>query len=82
MIRLRETVAKRLIELMEQRNLSLNGLARLAAVPPSTLKNIIYGKSKNPGVVTLKLLCDGMGISITEFFDSPLFSELEIEDID
>ena len=82
MIRLREAVAKRLIELMEQRNLSLNGLARLAAVPPSTLKNIIYGKSKNPGVVTLKLLCDGMGISITEFFDSPLFPELEIEDID
>lgn len=67
---------------MEQRNLSLNGLARLAAVPPSTLKNIIYGKSKNPGVATLKLLCDGMGISITEFFDSPLFSELDIEDID
>ena len=82
MIRLREAVAKRLIELMEQRNLSLNGLARLAAVPPSTLKNIIYGKSKNPGVATLKLLCDGMGISITEFFDSPLFSELDIEDID
>ena len=82
MIGLREAVAKRLIELMEQRNLSLNGLARLAAVPPSTLKNIIYGKSKNPGVVTLKLLCDGMGISITEFFNSPLFSELEIEDID
>lgn len=75
-------MAKRLIELMEQRNLSLNGLARLAAVPPSTLKNIIYGKSKNPGVVTLKLLCDGMGITITEFFNSPLFSELEIEDID
>ena len=75
-------MAKRLIELMEQRNLSLNGLARLAAVPPSTLKNIIYGKSKNPGVVTLKLLCDGMGISITVFFNSPLFSELEIEDID
>ena len=82
MIGLREAVAIRLIELMEQRNLSLNGLARLAAVPPSTLKNIIYGKSKNPGVVTLKLLCDGMGISITEFFNSPLFSELEIEDID
>jgi len=81
-IGLRKAVAKRLIELMEQRNLSLNGLARLAAVPPSTLKNIIYGKSKNPGVVTLKLLCDGMGITITEFFNSPLFSELEIEDID
>lgn len=77
----REAVAKRLIELMEQKNLSLNGLARLAAIPPSTLKNIIYGKSRNPGVVTIKLLCDGMDITITEFFNSPIFSELGMEEI-
>lgn len=82
MIKLREAVAKRLLELMEQKNLTLNGLARLSAVPPSTLKNIIYGKSNNPGVVTLKLLCDGMGISIIEFFNSPIFEELGYEEID
>lgn len=79
---MREAVAKRLIELMEQKNLSLNGLARLAAIPPSTLKNIIYGKSRNPGVVTIKLLCDGMDITITEFFNSPIFYELGMEEID
>lgn len=79
---MREAVAKRLLELMEQKNLTLNGLARLSAVPPSTLKNIIYGKSNNPGVVTLKLLCDGMEISIIEFFNSPIFEELGMEDID
>ena len=82
MIKLREAVAKRLLELMEQKNLTLNGLARLSAVPPSTLKNIIYGKSNNPGVVTLKLLCDGMEISIIEFFNSPIFEELGYEEID
>lgn len=79
---MREAVAKRLIELMEQKNLSLNGLARLSAIPPSTLKNIIYGKSRNPGVVTIKLLCDGMDITITEFFNSPLFTELGMEEIE
>lgn len=79
---MREAVAKRLVELMEQKNLTLNGLARLSAVPPSTLKNIIYGKSNNPGVVTLKLLCDGMEISIIEFFNSPIFEELGYEEID
>lgn len=57
-------------------------LARLSAVPPSTVKNIIYGVSKNTGIVTLKLLCDGMGISIVEFFDTDTFRTLEPEDID
>jgi len=57
-------------------------LARLSAVPPTTVKNIIYGISKNTGIVTLKLLCDGMGISITEFFDTDTFRTLEPEDIE
>ena len=79
---MRKAIAKRLLELMEQKNLTLNGLARISAVPPSTLKNIIYGKSNNPGVVTLKLLCDGMEISIIDFFNSPIFEELGYEEID
>lgn len=77
-----EAVAQRLSELMTERNLTMNGLAQISAVPPSTVKNIFYGKSKNPGVVTLKLLCDGMGITITEFFNTSVFRELEIEEIE
>lgn len=76
-----DAVVKRLRELMDERNLTMNGLANISAVAPTTVRNIFDGKSKNPGVVTLKLLCDGMGITITEFFDSPIFRELEIEDI-
>lgn len=77
-----EAVAQRLSELITEKNLTMNGLAQISAVPPSTIKNIFYGKSRNPGVVTLKLLCDGMGITITEFFDTSVFRELEIEEIE
>lgn len=76
-----EAVAQRLSELIVEKDLSMNGLALSSAVPPSTIKNIFYGKSKNTGIVTLKLLCDGMGISITEFFDTDLFRNLDTEEI-
>ena len=75
----REAVAKRIEELCKQNNITINGLATQAAVPPSTVKNIIYGVSRNPGIVTIKMLCDGMDISIQDFFDSPLFADLEQE---
>ena len=66
----RKAIANRLLELCEQKRLSVNALARISAVPPSTLKNIINGGSKNAGVVTLKKLCDGLEISLYEFFNT------------
>ena len=44
-----------------------------------TVKNILYEKSTNPGIVTLKMLCDGLDISLTEFFDTDEFKNLEQE---
>ena len=76
---IREVVVGRILELCKENNLSINGLATLAAVPPSTLKNIISGESKNPGIVTIKKLCDGLNISIIDFFDTPEFRNLEQE---
>ncbi len=72
-------VKTRLIKLCEEKRLSIHKLAMESAVPPSTIKNILYGKSQNPGVVTLKMLCDGMGISLLEFFDDEIFLTLEQE---
>ena len=69
----REAVAQRIIELCDERGITVNALAYISAVPPSTVKNIIYGVSKNPGVVTIKMLCDGFGITLSEFFNSSLF---------
>ncbi len=74
-----ECVVARLLELCAQRQLSLNALAMSAGVAPSTVKNIVNGNSRNPGVVTLKLLCDGLGITLADFFDAPAFRALEQE---
>lgn len=75
----RKAVANRLLVLCEEKRLSVNALARLSAVPPSTLKNIINGGSKNAGVVTIKKLCDGLEISLREFFDADIFDDIEQE---
>ncbi|MGN0448237.1 MAG: helix-turn-helix domain-containing protein [Acutalibacteraceae bacterium] len=75
----RKAVANRLLELCEEKRLSVNALARLSAVPPSTLKNIINGGSKNAGIATIKKLCDGLEISLREFFDNNIFDNIEQE---
>ena len=69
----------RLRELCNERGLSMNGLANLCGMPPTTIKNIFSGESQNPGIVTLKMICDGLGISITDFFDTEEFRNLEQE---
>ncbi len=72
-------VTNRLLVLLDEKRMSINKLATESAVPPSTIKNILYGKSVNPGIVTIKMLCDGLGISLIEFFDTSEFKELEQE---
>ena len=72
-------VKNRLLELLGEKKMSIHKLAMESAVPPSSIKNILYGKSKNPGVVTIKMLCDGLGITLVDFFDTKEFRELEQE---
>ncbi len=74
-----EAVKMRIMELCEREKITINKLATESGVARSSLKNILYGKSKNPGIVTLKMLCDGLNVSLVEFFDSPLFAGLEQE---
>lgn len=58
-----EAVRDRVLQLCEEKNMTINKLATESGVAPSSVKNILYGKSKNPGIVTIKMLCDGFGIS-------------------
>lgn len=74
-----ECVAKRIIDLCYERNLAFNALAYQSGMPPSTIKNILNGASRNPGIVTIKMICDGLGISLVEFFDTEDFRNLEQE---
>lgn len=72
-------VKNRILQLLGEKNMSIHKLAIESAVAPSSVKNILYGKSVNPGIVTLKMLCDGFGITIVEFFNTKEFAELEQE---
>ena len=72
-------VKNRLLSLCGEKNLTIHKLATESGVAPSTIKNILYGKSKNPGVVTIKMLCDGLGITLLEFFNTDEFLNLEQE---
>ncbi len=73
------TTKNRLLELLGEKKMSIHKLAMESAVPPSSIKNILYGKSQNPGIVTIKMLCDGFGITLLEFFDTEEFRNLEQE---
>lgn len=73
------TVKNRILSLCEEKRITINKLATESGVAPSTIKNILYGKSQNPGIVTLKMLCDGFGITLIEFFNTEEFETLEQE---
>ncbi len=73
------TVKNRILFLCEEKQITINKLATESGVAPSTIKNILYGKSQNPGIVTLKMLCDGLGITLIEFFNTEDFQTLEQE---
>ncbi len=71
-----EAVKNRLDMLRKEKHLSMHQLALDAGVPYSTVKNILYGDSHNPGVGTVHLLCMAMGISVPEFFTDEIFLEM------
>ena len=75
----REAIVFRIKQLCEERGLTPNGLSNLAAVPQATVKSILNGESQNPGTVTIKKLCDGLEITLGEFFSTPEFDALEQE---
>ncbi len=72
-------VRDRILQLCYDRRISIHKLAIESAVSPSTIKNILYGKSRNPGIVTIKMLCDGLSITLPEFFAAKEFEALEQE---
>ena len=75
----KEAVGARIIELCKQNDISVNSLANIAGIPPSTIYSMLNEKSKNPGVVSLQKICDGLEISLREFFDSDIFDNIEQE---
>ena len=75
----KQAVGARIIELCKHNDIAVNSLANIAGIPPSTIYSMLNEKSKNPGVVSLQKICDGLEISLREFFDSDIFDNIEQE---
>ncbi len=74
-----EFTVNRIRELCRERKITPNALSYLCGIPQATLKSILNGESKNPGIVTIKKICDGLEITMMEFFDTPAYAALEQE---
>ncbi len=74
-----EAVRLRIIELCRDKNITINKLATICGITQSTLNNIISGRNKSATVSTVKKICDGLNITIQQFFDSDVFFDLEQE---
>ena len=72
-------IRDRILRLCAERNITINNLATLSAMSPSSVKNILYGRSKDPKISTIKKICDGLGITLIDFFNSSEFESLEPE---
>lgn len=78
-MRSKEALQLRILELCDQNNLTINGLCRVCGITQSTLNNIINGRNNSITVSTAQKICDGLEINLTEFFNSPLFQDIEQE---
>ena len=74
-----DAVRNRILALCGEHEVTINKLATLSGLPPSSIKNILYGKSQNPKLLTIKMICDGLGITLGEFFSTVEFDALEQE---
>ena len=75
----KEAIARRILQLCEERSMAVNELANISGISPSTVYSILDERSQNPGTVTIKKLCDGLEITLGEFFSTPEFDGLEQE---
>jgi len=74
-----DAVRLRILELCDVQKITVNKLSTLSGITQSTLNNIVSGRNNSTTVSTIKKICDGLEITILDFFSSPLFANLEQE---
>lgn len=75
----KDAVVRRFREICEERNITTNELAGCSGVTPSTAYSMMDASRRDISIVTIKKFCDGLGITLGEFFTAPCFDELDQE---
>ena len=74
-----QAVRERIAELCEEKHITINKLANISGITQSTLNNIMSGRNNSTTISTIQKICDGLEITVTDFFDNPLFLGIEQE---
>ena len=72
-----EAINKRILEIVEEKKISLTALALRSNLTPSTLFDFMSGRSKSPKIITIKKLCAGADITLQEFFERDYFNSTD-----
>ncbi len=75
----KDAVVNRFLNICNERNIKINELANLSGVTPSTAYSMIDSKRRDISIITIKKFCDGLGITLGEFFSTTEFDNLEQE---
>lgn len=79
-MKLNDAISEKINTICDESNISVNKLASISCLTQSTVQRLSEGKSKNPKLLTIVRLCDGLHISLKDFFDDELFEDIKRED--
>lgn len=74
-----KAVSEKINKILIERNLTVNKLATISCLTQSTVESLVNGRSKNPKLLTIMKICDGLNISLDEFFDDEIFNNIDNE---
>ena len=79
-MKVNEAVSTKLVNICKERNISINKLATISCLTQSTVENIVNCNSKNPKLLTIVRICDGLNITLKDFFDDKIFTGIDRKD--
>lgn len=79
-MKINKAVAEKILKIIREKDITVNKLASICCLTQSTVDSLINGKSKNPKLLTIVRICDGLNITLKDFFDDEVFLDLDRED--
>lgn len=79
-MKITEAMSEKITKILREKDITINKLASISCLTQSTVDSLVNGKSKNPKLLTIIRICDGLGITLSEFFDDKLFINIDRED--
>ena len=75
-----KAISEKINKILIERDLTINKLATISCLTQSTVESLVNGRSKNPKLLTIMKICDGLNMSLEEFFDDIVFTDVDKED--